>query len=83
MNRIFILFFLLISISLQAQKTIAIKCGKLLDTKSGNVLTNQVVYIKGNTVLSVGGILKADSTIDLSNSFVMPGMIDCHTRHHK
>ena len=79
MNRIFILFFLLISISLQAQKTIAIKCGKLLDTKSGNVLTNQVVYIKGNTVLSVGGILKADSTIDLSNSFVMPGMIDCHT----
>ena len=79
MSRIFIFFFLLLSISLQAQKTIAIKCGKLLDTKTGTVLTNQVVYIKGNTVLSVGGNIKADSTIDLSNSFVMPGMIDCHT----
>ena len=63
-----------------AQKTILIKCGKLLDTKAGKVLENQFILLKGNTVLSISNTAsKADSTIDLSNYFVMPGMIDAHT----
>ncbi len=63
-----------------AQKTILIKCGKLLDTKEGKVLENQYVLLKGNTVVSVSKTAsKADSSIDLSNYFVMPGMIDAHT----
>jgi hypothetical protein len=70
---------LFISMAVNAQKTIAIKCGKLLDTKSGTVQNGQVIYVRGNTILSIGGTIKADTTIDLSNSFVMPGMIDCHT----
>jgi imidazolonepropionase-like amidohydrolase len=36
--------------------------------------------LKGNKVIAVGPkMMKADTTIDLSNYFVMPGMIDCHT----
>jgi len=63
-----------------AQKTILIKCGKLLDTKGGKVLENQFVLLKGNTVVSISNSAsKADSTIDLSAYFVMPGMIDAHT----
>jgi imidazolonepropionase-like amidohydrolase len=63
-----------------AQKSILIKCGKVLDTKQGKVLENQYVLVKGNTVVSISNaISKADSTIDLSNFFVMPGMIDAHT----
>ena len=63
-----------------AQKTILIKCGKLLDTKEGKVFENQYILLKGNTVVSVSKTAsKADSSIDLSNYFVMPGMIDAHT----
>jgi imidazolonepropionase-like amidohydrolase len=63
-----------------AQKSILIKCGKLLDTKSGTILENQFVLLNGNTIVSVSKTAsKADSLIDLSNYFVMPGMIDAHT----
>ena len=76
-----ILFLLLSSfINASAQKTILIKCGKLLDTKTGTVLEKQNVLIKGNMVVSVGAsATKADSIIDLSDYFVLPGLIDCHT----
>jgi imidazolonepropionase-like amidohydrolase len=44
------------------------------------VLEKQFVLLNGNRVVSVGPTaFKADSTIDLSDYFVMPGMIDCHT----
>ena len=76
-----ILFLLLSSfMNASAQKTILIKCGKLLDTKTGTVLEKQNVLIKGNMVVSVGtNATKADSIIDLSEYFVLPGLIDCHT----
>ncbi len=67
-------------ITLSAQKTILIKCGKLLDSKTGVVSEKQNIFIKGNQVVSISTTtLQADSIIDLSNYFVMPGMIDCHT----
>ncbi len=72
----------LISTSLftNAQKTILIKCGKLLDARSGQVAEKQFILIKDNSIVSVGAKASAaDSIIDLSDYFVMPGMIDCHT----
>ena len=80
MRQLILIAFLTSSLFANAQKTILIKCGKLLDTKTGTVLEKQYVLIKGNTVVSVGpNSSTADSTIDLSAYFVMPGMIDCHT----
>ncbi len=71
------LFFCL---TLAAQKTILIKCGKLLDSKTGVVTEKQNIFIRGNQVVSIGtATIQADSIIDLSSYFVMPGMIDCHT----
>lgn len=64
-------------------KTIAIKCGKLLDVRTGQVLSNQTIVLKGNTIESInssnGFSGNADSTIDLSGYYVLPGLIDCHT----
>jgi imidazolonepropionase-like amidohydrolase len=84
MRKLFVLITSLIcSIVLFSQKTIAIKCGKLLDTRSGQVMNNQVIIVKGNLIESIvpaGNFKqKADSLIDLSAYFVLPGLIDCHT----
>lgn len=80
MRQFMFLFMLLASSYAEAQKSILLKCGKLLDTKTGIVLEKQFVLLSGNKVVAVGPTaFKADTTIDLSDYFVMPGMIDCHT----
>ena len=80
MRQLILIALLTSSLFASAQKTILIKCGKLLDTKTGTVLEKQYVLIKGNTVVSVGATAtKADTIIDLSDYFVLPGLIDCHT----
>lgn len=80
MRQFMFLLMLLTSLFAEAQKSILLKCGKLLDTKTGIVLEKQFVLLSGNRVVSVGPTaIKADSIIDLSDYFVMPGMIDCHT----
>jgi len=80
MRQFITIAFVIISVSISAQKTILIKCGKLLDTKTGIVSEKQNVLIKGNQIVSISSSsVAADSIIDLSNYFVMPGLIDCHT----
>ena len=80
MRNIIIALLLVSTIPSFAQKTILLKCGKVLDTKAGKVLENQYILLKGNNIISLSTKpTQADSTIDLSNYFVMPGMIDAHT----
>jgi imidazolonepropionase-like amidohydrolase len=80
MKKILLGLLLLNSISGFAQKTVLLKCGKILDTKAGKVIEDQFILLKGNSIVSVSAkASKADTTIDLSNYFVMPGMIDAHT----
>jgi len=80
MRQFIFLLMLLTSLYAEAQKSILLKCGKLLDTKTGIVSEKQFVLLSGNKVVAVGPTaFKADTTINLSDYFVMPGMIDCHT----
>ncbi len=63
-----------------AQNTV-IKAGHLFDSRTGKVLDNQVIIIKDGRIQQVGPGLKyaaSDTVIDLSNSWVLPGLMDCH-----
>lgn len=60
----------------------AIRCGKLVDGKSENPITNAIILIEGDRITRVGKGIKipADaSVIDLSRFTVIPGLIDVHT----
>ncbi len=61
-----------------------IKAGRLIDTVAGKVLTDQVIVVKGDKVVSVAAanssaIPSGAKVVDLSKSTVLPGLIDVHT----
>src|SRR6185312_3882186 len=61
--------------------TSVIHAGHLLDVKSGKMLDNVLVTIKGDRIASVttGAVPKGGNVIDLPNATLLPGFIDAHT----
>src|ERR1051326_2006025 len=72
--------FVAIAQFLSAQ-TIVVKAGHLIDPAAGAVANNQVIVIQDGKIVSVGtGAAPANAqVIDLSNEWVMPGLVDAHT----
>jgi imidazolonepropionase-like amidohydrolase len=68
----------------QAPKRVVVHAGHLLDVKTGKLLLDQTVVIEDGKVARVGSSAEikapADAMlIDLSNTTVLPGLIDAHT----
>ncbi len=95
MKRVFLLFslFSAFALSSAAQSKsiappaeVAIRAGKVLDVRTGNFATDQIIWIEGDRIKAIGNAANISpklpagaKIIDLSKSTVLPGLIDCHT----
>src|SRR5213594_4390492 len=62
-------------------QVVAIRAAKLFDARSGSVLNNQIVVIRGERIADVGPniqIPREARVIDLGTATVLPGLIDTH-----
>jgi imidazolonepropionase-like amidohydrolase len=67
-----------------APQVVAVRAGRLFDSRNGTMLTMQVVLLAGERITEVGpeAQVKIPATaqvIDLSQATVLPGLIDAHT----
>ena len=67
-----------------APRVTAVRAGRLFDSKTGQMLTKQVVLISGERITEVGPesqvkIPAGAEVIDFRQATVLPGLIDAHT----
>ena len=81
-----LLLLLLGALSLAAQAPTLVRAGRLLDPRSGQVLQDQGLLLQDGRVAATGPWASVAATapqgaarVDLSNRFVLPGLIEAHT----
>jgi imidazolonepropionase-like amidohydrolase len=89
MRRILLVLSFVILIALAAPFAFAapgaVRCGKLLDVRSGRMLTDQIIVFDVNGMITAVGPAASTSptggvaVLDLSNATCLPGLIDVHT----
>jgi imidazolonepropionase-like amidohydrolase len=68
----------------QTSRHVVVHAGRLLDVKTGKLLTDQTLVIEGGKIVGAGAAaeakIPADALrIELPNATVLPGLIDAHT----
>ncbi len=84
MKRLLLLVLLLVlALPLAAQeKPTAIRAGRMLDVRTGEVRSNVTILVRDGKIVAVGQDLRLPNdaqVIDLSQATVLPGLIDSHT----
>ena len=81
----FAMFAVTAALSAQApQSAVAVRAGRMFDSKTAQMLNNQVILIQGDRITEAGPedrvkIPDGAKVIDLSQATVLPGLIDAHT----
>lgn len=66
----------------QQTKVVAIKAGRVLDVRTGQMIPNAFIVIEGERITAVGANITVPTgaeVIDLKTMTVLPGLIDSHT----
>lgn len=66
---------------LYSQSAVAIRAGGLVDPTTGSVTRNQIILIENGKIKEIGpkvSIPSGATTIDLSNEWLSPGLMDAH-----
>jgi imidazolonepropionase-like amidohydrolase len=64
------------------RRTLAVRAARMLDVRTGAFVSNPVVVVEDDRIVSVGANLAVPAgaqVIDLGNLTLLPGLIDCHT----
>ena len=72
----------LISLGINSQD-LFLHCGKIIDTKNGEVLTNKTIIVSGDKIIAIEDGFSFPKSegyqiIDLKSKTVLPGLIDMH-----
>jgi len=62
--------------------TTVVRAARMIDPKSGNVMQNPVIVVRGGRIVSVGANAAPPAgatVIDLGTLTLMPGLVDAHT----
>ena len=65
-----------------SQSTVAVRAARMLDPKSGAVVQNAVVVVRGDSINAAGAgvpVPNGARVIDLGDVCLLPGLIDAHT----
>lgn len=71
----------LLSVSITHAQTTIIKAGHVFDAPTGKMLSQQIIVVKEGKIQQMGANIPyaaTDKIIDLSDSWVLPGLMDCH-----
>jgi imidazolonepropionase-like amidohydrolase len=68
----------------QSPKRTVIRAGRVLNVRTGELRANQAIVIEGDKIVQVAAFSEVaaapgDTTIDLPDATVLPGLIDMHT----
>src|SRR5215813_6754369 len=71
-----------VAVSQAAPSAGAVRCGRLLDVRSGKLLDNQLISFDANgtiTSVATAGSSLPQGAVDLSHATCLPGLFDMHT----
>jgi len=80
-KRVVALLILVLTVRAVAQSTIAIRAGGVVDPAKGSVARNQVILVENGKIKEIASNLRVPDgavTIDLSNEWLSPGLMDAH-----
>jgi imidazolonepropionase-like amidohydrolase len=71
-------------IAQQSSRSVVIHAGRVLDVKTGKLLSDQALVIEDGKITRVGAFAETKAStdavrIDLPNATILPGLIDAHT----